>query len=65
MIIHEGELVGQCPEHGFVIDDALDLDFPNNAYCGVCGSELDKVVVLEEPKTIHKDEVVSDRGEVS
>lgn len=65
MIINEGELVGQCPEHGFVIKDALDLDFPNDAWCGVCGTELDKVVALDEPKVIHEDEVTSDPEKVS
>lgn len=65
MIINEGELVGQCPEHGFVIKDALDLDFPNSAYCGVCGEELDEVVVLDEAKVIHENEVIDDPENVS
>jgi len=41
------EPVGKCPEHGVVVRNDLNYNFPCPPTCNVCGAELDKVVFAD------------------
>jgi len=41
--------IGECPDHGYVTEDRLDLNFPNPARCE-CGLKLRKVTMADQGK---------------
>lgn len=50
-------MVGNCPNHGLVADDAIDREFPNTVYCDSCGQELEKCIAAPAGHVEKNDDV--------